>query len=65
MFMIASFFSGILAVLLSIAARSSELLVVSAPGFVIGTFFAFKYAMFDRSRKREEEHKRSRNRHRH
>jgi hypothetical protein len=32
---------------------------------MVGAFFAFKYATFDRSRRRAEEHKKSRNRHKH
>jgi hypothetical protein len=35
----------------------------SAPGFIVGAFFGFKYATFDRNRERQEEHKRRRNRH--
>jgi hypothetical protein len=60
MLMIASLASGAMAILLAIAVRESSLLVVSIPGFVVGGFFAFKYAMFDRKKAREEEHRKSR-----
>lgn len=65
MLMIASLFSATLAVLLSLFVGSSEMMITSAPGFIIGAFFAFKYAMYDKTKKKEEEHKKSRNRHRH
>jgi hypothetical protein len=35
----------------------------SAPGFIIGAFFAYKYAVFDRNKARAEEHRRRRNKH--
>jgi hypothetical protein len=63
--MIASFASGALALLLAASIGGSSMLIISIPGLVMGTFFAFRYATFDRSRKKEEEHKRSRNRHKH
>lgn len=65
MFMIASFASGGLGVLVALYAGASSLLIISIPGFVVGAFFAFKYAMFDKSKQKEEEHRRSRNKHRH
>lgn len=63
MFMIASFASGGLAFLLAAAAGSSSFLTFSLPGFIIGAFFAYKYAVFDKKKTREEEHRRKRNRH--
>ena len=65
MLMIASLASGVLAVMLSLFIGSTQMLVISIPGFVIGAFFAFKYFTYDRSRRKEEEHKKSRNRNRH
>jgi len=62
LFMIACFVSGGLAFGLSIF-YSSEFLIYSIPGLVIGAFFAFKYAVFDKNKMRQEEHKRRRNRH--
>jgi hypothetical protein len=63
--MIACLASGALAFLLSLFVGSGQMLFISIPGFVVGAFFAFKYAMFDRTKRKEEEHKRSRNRRRH
>lgn len=63
MLMIASFASGGLALLLSLMAVIS--IVVAIPGFVVGAFFAVRYATFDRSRAKQEEHRRSRDRHKH
>lgn len=65
MIMIVSFASAGLAILLALSAGGSTLLTISAPGVVIGAFFAFKYARYDKIKAREEEHKRSRNRHKH
>jgi hypothetical protein len=65
MLMIASLASGVLSVLFALYIGLGQSLVISIPGFVVGAFFAFKYATYDRSRRKEEEHKRSRNRHRH
>jgi hypothetical protein len=59
MFMIASLASGALALLLAAAAGGS-FLVFSVPGFVVGAFFAFKYATFGRGQAKQEEHKRRR-----
>jgi hypothetical protein len=64
MLMIASFSSGVLAILLGLSVGGG-MLIASIPGFAVGAFFAFRYAMFDRSKAKEEEHKRSRNRHKH
>lgn len=63
MFMIASLASGGLAFLLAAAARDSSLATFSIPGFIVGAFFAYKYAVFDKKKAREEEHKRKRSRH--
>jgi Flp pilus assembly protein TadB len=63
MLMIASFSCAVLAVFLSLLVGIS--LVIAIPGFVVGIFFAFRYAMYDRTKAREEEHKRSRKRHKH
>lgn len=65
MLMIASLASGVLAFMLSLYLGGGQMLIISVPGFVVGAFFAFKYATYDRTKKKEEEHKRSRNRHRH
>lgn len=62
MFMIASLASGVLALLLAAAAGSS-FLIYSIPGFVVGAFFAFKYATFGRKKAREEEHRKRRGKH--
>ena len=63
MFMLASFASGGLAFLLAAAAGSSSFLMFSAPGFIIGAFFAYKYAVFDKKKTQEEEHRRKRHKH--
>lgn len=65
MLMIACLSSAALAILLSIYVGSGQMLITAAPGFIIGAFFAFKYALFDRSAKKQEEHRRNRNRHKH
>ena len=66
MIMIASLASGVLAVLLALAVdRTGQMLIISLPGFIVGGFFAFRYAMFDKSKAKEEEHRRNRNRHKH
>ena len=65
MLMIASLSSGVLAVLLSLFLGTTQMLFISIPGFIVGAFFAIKYAMYDRTKRKEEEHKKSRNRHRH
>jgi Flp pilus assembly protein TadB len=61
MLMIASFSCAVLAVFLSLLVGIS--LVIGIPGFVVGVFFAFRYAMYDKTR--QEEHKRTRRRHKH
>lgn len=65
MIMIASLASGSLAVLLALSIGGGPMLMISLPGFIVGGFFALKYAMYDKSKAREEEHKRSRNRNKH
>jgi hypothetical protein len=65
MFMVASFASGALGILLSLSAGDSSLLMISTPGFVVGAFFCFRYVTFDKTKRKEEEHRRSRNRRRH
>ena len=65
MLMIASFASGVLAILLALSIGQGGMLITSIPGFVVGAFFAFRYVMYDKSKAKEEEHKRSRNRHKH
>jgi hypothetical protein len=62
--MLASLASAGLAVLMAMTLRTSSLLTISIPGFVIGAFFAYKYYAFDKTREREEQHRRNRrNRH--
>lgn len=63
MFMIASFASGALAFLLAVSVRDSSFVTFSAPGFIIGAFFAYKYAVYDKHKARQEEHRRRRNKH--
>jgi xanthine/uracil permease len=65
MLMIASFSSGVLAILLALSIGEGSMLITSIPGFVVGGFFAFRYTMYNRSKAKEEEHKRSRNRRKH
>lgn len=65
MIMIASVASGVLAVLLALFVGGGTMLIIALPGFIVGGFFAIKYATYDKARAREEEHKRSRNRHKH
>jgi hypothetical protein len=62
MFMIGSLVSGGLALGLA-AIYGPTFNFYSAPGFIIGAFFAAKYFTFDRTKARQEEHKRRRNRH--
>jgi Flp pilus assembly protein TadB len=68
MVMIGSLSCGVLALSLSVMIGLS--LIVAIPGLVIGAFFAFRYAMYDKSnaRKKDEEergekHKRKRRKH--
>jgi Flp pilus assembly protein TadB len=63
MLMIASFSCAVLAVFLSLLVGIS--LVIGIPGIVVGVFFAFRYAMYDKTKAREEEHKRTKKRHKH
>jgi hypothetical protein len=65
MLMIASLASGFMAVLLALSIGDGSMLIISIPGFVVGSFFALRYITYDRSKIEEEEHKRSRNRHKH
>lgn len=66
MLMIASFVSGGLAFLLMAATGSStSSIAFSLPGIVIGGFFAFKYATYDKSKAREAEHSKRRRDNRH
>ena len=53
MVMIGSLGCGLLAVFLSVMIGLS--LIIAIPGLVIGAFFAFKYAMYDKSNSRKEE----------
>ena len=67
MVMIGSLSCGILAILLSLLLGIS--LIIAMPGLIIGAFFAFRYAMYDRSKaskqKEEEDRNSSRRRRRH
>jgi 4-hydroxybenzoate polyprenyltransferase len=58
MVMIGSLACGVLAVSLSLMIGIS--LIIAIPGLMIGGFFAFKYAMYDKNkaRKKEEEEER-------
>ncbi|MDQ3888678.1 MAG: hypothetical protein M3251_05340 [Thermoproteota archaeon] len=53
MVMIGSLSCGLLALFLSLMIGLS--LIIALPGLVIGTFFAFRYAMYDKSKARKEE----------
>ena len=53
MVMIGSLGCGVLAVFLSLMIGLS--LIVAIPGLVIGAFFAFRYARYDKSKARKEE----------
>ena len=53
MVMIGSLTCGVLAVFLSLIIGLS--LIIAIPGLVIGAFFAFRYAMYDKSKARKEE----------
>jgi hypothetical protein len=65
MLMIASLASGVLAVPLALFVGGGQMLVVAIPGFVVGAFFAFKYATYDKSKRKQEEHRRNRTRRKH
>ena len=63
MVMIGSLSCGILAIFLSLLLGVS--LIIAMPGLIIGAFFAFRYAMYDRSKaskQEEEEDRRNRGR---
>ena len=60
MVMIGSLSCGVLAVLLWLMIGLS--LIIAIPGLVIGAFFAFKYAMYDKSKARKEEEEREQKR---
>jgi hypothetical protein len=64
MVMIGSLSCGILAIFLSLLLGVS--LIIAMPGLIIGAFFAFKYAMYVRSKasKQKEEEDRSSSRRR-
>jgi Flp pilus assembly protein TadB len=53
MVMIGSLGCGLLAVFLSVMIGLS--LIIAIPGLVIGAFFAFRYATYNKSKAREEE----------
>jgi Flp pilus assembly protein TadB len=55
MVMIGSLTCGILAVFLSLIIGLS--LIIAIPGLVIGAFFAFRYAVYDKSKARREKEK--------
>jgi Flp pilus assembly protein TadB len=67
MLMIGSLSCGVLAIFLSLLVGIS--LIIAMPGLVIGAFFAFRYAMYDKSKaskkEEEEEQKRKRKRRNH
>jgi len=65
MLMIASFASGILAIPLALYLGAGQMFMITIPGFIVGAFFAFKYAIFDKTKRRQEEHRKSRSRHKH
>jgi H+/gluconate symporter-like permease len=60
--MIGSLSCGVLAIFLSLMIGLSP--IIAIPGLVIGAFFAFKYAMYDKSKasKKEEEREQKRKR---
>jgi Flp pilus assembly protein TadB len=60
MVMIGSLTCGILAVLLSLIIGLS--FIIAIPGLVIGAFFGFRYAMYDKSKARKEEEERDQKR---
>jgi Flp pilus assembly protein TadB len=60
MVMIGSLTCGILAVFLSLIIGLS--LIIAIPGLVIGAFFAFRYAVYDKSKARKEEEERDKKR---
>ena len=60
MVMIGSLSCGLLAVFLSLMIGLS--LIIAIPGLVIGAFFAFRYAMYNKSKAGEEEEEREQKR---
>jgi accessory gene regulator protein AgrB len=60
MVMIGSLTCGILAVFLSLIIGLS--FIIAIPGLVIGAFFAFRYAVYDKSKARKEEEERDQKR---
>jgi uncharacterized membrane protein len=60
MVMIGSLTCGILAVFLSLIIGLP--FIIAIPGLVIGAFFAFRYAMYDKSKARKEEEERDQRR---
>jgi Flp pilus assembly protein TadB len=60
MVMIGSLTCGVLAVFLSLIIGLS--LIIAIPGLVIGAFFAFRYAVYDKSKARKEEEERDQKR---
>jgi hypothetical protein len=53
MLMVGSLSCGILAVLLSFLMGIS--LIIAMPGLIIGAFFAFRYAMYDKTKATKEQ----------
>jgi 4-hydroxybenzoate polyprenyltransferase len=53
MLMVGSLSCGILAVLLSLIMGIS--LIIAIPGLIIGAFFAFRYAMYDKTKATKEQ----------
>jgi 4-hydroxybenzoate polyprenyltransferase len=53
MLMVGSLSCGILAVLLSFIMGIS--LIIAIPGLIIGAFFAFRYAMYDKTKATKEQ----------
>jgi H+/gluconate symporter-like permease len=60
MVMIGSLSCGVLAVFLSLTIGLS--LIIAIPGLVIGAFFAFRYAIYDKSKAGKEEEEREQKR---
>jgi H+/gluconate symporter-like permease len=58
--MIGSLGCGLLAVFLSLMIGLS--LIIAIPGLVVGAFFAFRYATYNKSKAREEEREQKRKR---
>jgi hypothetical protein len=58
MLMVGSISCGILAVLLSFLMGIS--LLIAMPGLIIGAFFAFRYAMYDKTKATKEQQGRDR-----